>query len=205
MELYVIGLTGGIASGKSTVSAMLKQLGAMVIDADKIAKDIMMPGEEAYVETVKEFGEAILDPEGHIDRTKLGALIFEDPAARFKLNNITHPRVIKRFAEIMEGIKGQNVVVVWDVPLLFETGMDKLVNEVWVVWTDELTQVKRLMERNGLSEEEAWQRVKSQMPLAEKIMKADRLIDNRGSVSQTQRIVEGFYHQITRIMSKKHL
>lgn len=201
----MIGLTGGIASGKSTVSAMLKQLGAMVIDADKIAKDIMMPGEEAYVETVKEFGEAILDPEGHIDRTKLGALIFEDPAARFKLNNITHPRVIKRFAEIMEGIKGQNVVVVWDVPLLFETGMDKLVNEVWVVWTDELTQVKRLMERNGLSEEEAWQRVKSQMPLAEKIMKADRLIDNRGSVSQTQRIVEGFYHQITRIMSKKHL
>ncbi len=196
--MYVIGLTGGIASGKSTVSQMLRQLGAHVIDADLIAKLAIEPGTPAWEELVREFGEEILTPEKTIDRKKLGERVFGNPTALRRLNEITHPRIIRRIEEIVEEIgesfdrtedpKEERIVVI-DAPLLIETGMVSMVDEVWVVVVDVETQVDRLMARDHYEFEQALNRINAQMPLQEKVKFADVVIDNTGCLEETRRQV----------------
>lgn len=199
--MRVIGLTGGIASGKSTVSAILTDLGVPIIDADQVSREIVEPGEAAYNEIRQVFGEDVIAADGNLDRVMLGQLVFNDQSLRKKLNHITHPRVNERFQEKMKELEGKAEIVVWDVALLFESGMYQHVDEVWLVWVDVETQVCRLMERNGYSREEALARMRSQMPLEEKMKRADRLIDNRGTVEETRSTVTRFYKQLSSILT----
>ncbi|MGE5404495.1 MAG: dephospho-CoA kinase [Candidatus Saccharibacteria bacterium] len=198
--MYIIGLTGGIASGKSTISNFLKELGAYVIDADEVAHQIMLPGQPAYKEIVDEFGPQVVGSDSLLNRDKLGDLVFHDPALRFKLNQITHHRVGTAFKECIKQAPAATEIAVWDVPLLIETGMHRSVNEVWVVWVDRETQKRRLMERNGLSEEAALSRINSQMLLDDKMKYADRLIDNTGSIEDSKVTVTRFYNQLLSII-----
>jgi dephospho-CoA kinase len=182
-----IGLTGGIASGKSTVAKMLLELGIPVIDADQIAREAVEIGEEAYWQIVEKFGEEILQDDKTIDRAKLGAIVFNDEEKRKVLNSIVHPAVRKKMLEQKEQyIKSGAKTVVLDIPLLFESKLTYLVDKVMVVFVDEHTQLERLMERNGFSKEEAEVRIRAQMPLREKITKADAVIDNNGSIEKTK-------------------
>lgn len=181
--MKVVGLTGGIASGKSTVADLLRARGAVVIDADVVAREIVEPGEDAYNEIVAAWGPAVLGPDGALDRARLGAIIFSDAEARARLNAMTHPRVRRRMLEQAEALRRGPTpppVAVLDIPLLFENGLEALVEETWLVYLDPEHQLERLMRRNGYSREEAAQRIAAQLPLSEKARRATRLIDNNG-------------------------
>ncbi|WP_251549526.1 dephospho-CoA kinase [Neobacillus muris] len=183
----MIGLTGGIASGKSTVSNMFKELGITVIDADVEARLAVQQGEPAYKLIVSEFGEDILLENGEIDRPKLGSIIFYDSALRQRLNEITHPEVRKRMAQQMqEAVLNGEKAVVLDIPLLFEGKLTHMVEKTILVYVDAETQLKRLMNRNPLSKDEAKARIQSQMPLSEKVKLADAVIDNTGTIESTK-------------------
>ncbi|GIO21712.1 dephospho-CoA kinase [Oceanobacillus sp. J11TS1] len=183
----VIGLTGGIASGKSTVAKMFAALDIPVIDADIIAREVVEPGEESYQKVVEVFGEEILKEDGSINRPKLGSIIFSDSEKRERLNQIVHPAVRKRVLEKKEYyIRQGEKCIVLDVPLLFESKLTSLVEKTLVVFVVKETQLKRLMERNQLSEQEAWDRIQSQMPLEEKVKLADELIDNNHSIEESK-------------------
>lgn len=198
--MFIIGLTGGIASGKSTVSNMLKELGLPVIDADQVAREIVEPGQRAFNDIVREFGPQVVGPDGQLDRKALGDLVFAHPNLRLKLNSITHPRLWEVFNYRMQELPADVKIVVWDVPLLLETGMDQKVDEVWLVWVDVPLQIERLMKRDNLTEEEARQRLRAQMPIEEKMKRADRLIDNRGTVEETRALVTKFYNELAGIL-----
>jgi len=190
--MCIVGLTGGIATGKSTVAAVLRELGVTVIDADVVAREVVEPDRPAWQDIVAYFGPAILRPDRTIDRRQLGRLIFDDPEKRAALNRITHPRVIERMRELQADAvrqQGATGLVVLDVPLLFEAGMTGMVDEVWVVTARPETQLQRLMERDGLSVAEARQRIAAQMPLAQKAAQADRVIENDGPVEATRAAV----------------
>ncbi|MED5048959.1 dephospho-CoA kinase [Bacillus siamensis] len=191
----VIGLTGGIASGKSTVARMLIDKKITVIDADVIAKQAVEKGMPAYGQIVESFGKDILLENGGIDRKKLGSIVFTDEQKRLMLNQIVHPAVR---AEMMkqrdEAVARKERFVVLDIPLLYESGLDYLVGKVLVVTVPADIQLKRLMKRNSLTEEEAMSRITSQMPLADKTKKADAVIDNSGSLDYTK-------HQLEEILS----
>lgn len=183
----VVGLTGGIASGKSTVSQMLIERGYTVIDADLESRLAVEVGERAYNEIVNTFGEEILFEDGRIDRPKLGAIIFNDVEKRMKLNGIVHPDVRRRMLEKRDqAIKNGEALIILDIPLLFESKLTYMVDKVLLVYVDEPIQLQRLMERNHLTEEEAVARINSQMPLNEKIGMADVLINNNGSIDETR-------------------
>jgi len=196
----VVGLTGGIASGKSTVASFLKELGAYVIDADKVAREVVLPGRSAYSDIVKEFGEEILGPDGEINRSKLGGIIFQNPHARKRLNEITHPRIYNEIKKQVEERRKENPagIIVMDIPLLIETGMTELADEVWLAALPEKQQINRLMERDGYTEEEAEKRIKSQMPLNEKRKFAHRIIDTSGLLKDTRSQVNFFWNQINK-------
>lgn len=179
----MVGLTGGIASGKSTVADLLRARGAVVVDADVVAREIVAPGEDAYAEIVAEWGPSVVGPDGALDRARLGAIIFADPQARARLNAMTHPRVRSRMLEQAEALRHRPVpppAAVLDIPLLFENGLECLVEETWLVYLDPAHQLERLMRRNGFTREEAEQRIAAQLPLSEKARRATRLIDNNG-------------------------
>lgn len=183
----IIGLTGGIASGKSTVSAMFTELGITVIDADIEARLAVEPGEQAYQEIVRHFGPEILEQDGSINRSALGSIIFANEEKRLKLNSIVHPAVRERMAMKRQQVEASDEkAVVLDIPLLFESKLTGLVEKIIVVYVDEKTQLDRLMGRNGLSEEEALLRIRSQMPLKDKIVLADEVIDNNGTIEQSR-------------------
>ena len=183
----VIGLTGGIASGKSTISAMFTDLGITVIDADIEARLAVAPGEKAYNDIVSHFGRGILEDDRTINRPKLGEIIFNNEEKRLLLNSIVHPAVRERMAQKRAKAEEANEkAVVLDIPLLFESKLTGLVEKIIVVYVDEQTQLKRLMKRNGFSEEEAYSRIKSQMPLKDKVSLADAVIDNSGSIEQSR-------------------
>src|SRR3989442_4874689 len=193
--MKVLGLTGGIGSGKSMVASMFAQLGADVIDADQLARDVVELGQPALVEIATAFGRDVLLPDGRLDRGKLGRIIFADPVARGKLNAITHPRIRERIdAEIAARGSRPGVLVV-DIPLLYENDRTRTVETVIVVWIDSKTPPRRLNERDGLTEEEARQRIAAQMPLDEKRARADVVIDNSGSRESTRRQVEAIYRR----------
>lgn len=179
-----IGLTGSIASGKSTVSLMFDDLNIPVVDADKIAKEVVEPGERAYLKIVEAFGESILQSDRTLDRPALGAIIFADKSKRELLNSIVHPAVretmlLQRDSHLKSGAK----CVVLDIPLLFESKLTEFVDRTIVVFVDESVQLKRLMERDNYTKDEAIQRIQSQMPLKDKVKLADAVIDNNGSKS----------------------
>ncbi|WP_374719974.1 dephospho-CoA kinase [Parageobacillus toebii] len=182
-----IGLTGGIASGKSTVTKMLRGLGIPVIDADQVARDVVKVGEEAYEQIIKTFGQDILQENGEIDRAKLGAIVFYNEQERKKLNAIVHPAVRRRMLAEKEAYvqKGAKTIVL-DIPLLFESELTHLIDKIIVVYVDDDIQLERLMKRNGFSEEEALARIRSQMPLHEKVKKADAVINNNGTIEETK-------------------
>ena len=183
----VIGLTGGIASGKSTVSKMFQGFHIPVIDADIIAREVVEPGKEAYNEIVKAFGKEVLGENGELDRPKLGSIVFYNEEKRLLLNDIVHPAVRKEMnAQKDRYIKENAQAVVLDIPLLFESKLTSLVDQILLVYVDNETQITRLMERNNFTEEEAKARISSQMPLQEKIALADKVINNNGTIEETK-------------------
>ncbi|MEC1669208.1 dephospho-CoA kinase [Bacillus mojavensis] len=187
----VIGLTGGIASGKSTVANMLIDKGITVIDADIIAKQAVERGMPAYRQIIDEFGEDILLENGDIDRRKLGALVFTNEQKRLALNSIVHPAVREEMLKRRdESIANQETFVVLDIPLLFESKLESLVDKIIVVSVTKELQLERLIKRNQLTEEEALSRIRSQMPLEEKVSRADNVIDNSGTLEETKQQLE---------------
>ncbi|MFS0561046.1 dephospho-CoA kinase [Terribacillus sp. 179-K 1B1 HS] len=183
----VIGLTGGIASGKSTVSELFREYDIPVIDADVVAREVVEPGEPALAAIVEAFGAEILLPDGTLDRPKLGSIIFPDPGKRETLNGIVHPVVRERMTAERDRLKPLHPAVVLDIPLLFEGNQLHLVDKVVVVSVDFEVQLERLMHRNNLTEQEALDRIASQMPLADKVARADAIIDNNGSKEDTKK------------------
>jgi dephospho-CoA kinase len=183
-----IGLTGGIASGKSTVSSLLIELGFPVIDADQIAREAVKPGEEPYKKIVETFGREILLENGEINRPKLGSIIFHDQEKRDLLNKIVHPFVRRRMIEQKEALfeKGEKAVIL-DIPLLFESKLTHLVDKTILVYVDADVQLERLMRRNDLTENEAKARIASQMPLVQKVPLADTVINNNGTIEETRK------------------
>ncbi|MBI2487363.1 MAG: dephospho-CoA kinase [Deltaproteobacteria bacterium] len=196
--MKVIGLTGNIGCGKSVVARMFEELGARVIDADRIARLVVEPGESAWKEIVQTFGEAILNSDGTINRSKLGEIVFNDKEKREALNRITHPRIVERIKEVIEDFRKENVeVVIVEAALIVEKGgMKPLINDLIVVTADEETQIRRLIERNALSREEALSRIKSQMPLSEKVKYATYVIDNSGTLDEMRKQVEEVWKRI---------
>ncbi|WP_038069466.1 MULTISPECIES: dephospho-CoA kinase [Thermoanaerobacterium] len=190
--MKVIGLTGGIASGKSTVSSILKSLGAVIIDADVVSREIMIKGTETYNILVSVFGKEILRKDGEIDRRKLGNLVFADKEKLNKLNEITHPEIIKRIKDIIEEErkKGKEKAIVLDAALLIEMKLFNMVDEVWLVVVDKKTQIRRLMKRDNLSYKDALNRIKSQMSIEDKMKYADFIINNCKDFNAIKRQVE---------------
>lgn len=188
---FIIGLTGGIASGKSTVSKMFQKRGIPVVDADQIAREVVETGKEAYEKIVGAFGREILNEDGSINRAKLGSIVFQHKTKRELLNSIVHPAVRKEMKKKQEQFVLQGAkAVVLDIPLLFESDLTHLVDKIIVVYVNENTQLQRLMKRNHLSKEEALARINAQMPLKEKIKMADEVIDNEGDFNDTERQLE---------------
>lgn len=198
MQVKTIGLTGGIASGKSIVSKTLQDLGAVAISTDEIGHRIMEPHKKAWYDIIAYFGQEILNDDLTINRQKLGAIVFDNREKLNKLNKITHPHILAEMREAIQRIASDNpdAVAVVEVPLLYETHMEKLFDEVWVIWVDNDTQVKRLMNRDGIGREDALKRIESQMPLDEKASRADVLIDNRHDIEETKAIVTRNFNNI---------
>lgn len=192
----ILGLTGGIASGKSTVSNYFKSINVPLIDADVVAHDVMSAGEPVVFEIAETFGDEYILENGEVDRTKLGDLVFANPDQRRLLNDIVQDEIrqeINRRKEI--ALADDPDLIVLDIPLLFEGGYDKQVDLVMVVYVDGPTQKKRLLKRNtDLNEEDAENRIKSQMPLDMKAEKADVIIDNNGTVEETVDQIKTWVH-----------
>jgi len=195
----VLGLTGGIGSGKSMVLSMFANLGAEVIDADQLAREVVEPGQPALEEIATAFGRDMLMPDGRLDRGKLARIIFADPVARARLNAITHPRIRERMATEMALRGSRPGLLIVDIPLLYENDRSDTVESVIVVWVDAKTQLRRLTERDGLTPDEARQRIAAQMPLDEKRARADLVVDNSGSRENTRRQVEVIYRRFAPI------
>ncbi len=196
--MITVGLTGGIATGKSTVARILREAGAHVIDADRIAREAVGRGRPAWRDIVEHFGKGVLRPDGEIDRARLGNIIFNDPDQQAALNRIVHPRVFAdieaRRARIAE--TAPHAVVVLDIPLLFEAGSRRNLAEVIVVYAPEPVQLARLMQRDGLSRRDALARIRSQMPIEEKRQRATRVIDNSGDLAATRRQALAVYRDL---------
>ncbi|KGX83571.1 dephospho-CoA kinase [Pontibacillus marinus] len=192
----VIGLTGSIATGKSTVSLMFDDYDIPVIDADKISRKVVEPGEKAYDQIVETFGRDILREDDTIDRKALGAIVFNDEEKRKALNGIVHPAVREKMLEERDYHVRQNEkAVVLDIPLLFESELTHFVDKILVVYVDEEIQLKRLMERDESTEDEAKSRINSQMPVSKKAEEADAVISNNGTKQQS-------YDQLDAILRK---
>ena len=201
----IVGLTGGIATGKSTVTAMLQALGAYVVDADVWARRVVEPGSPGLAAIAAHFGADILEADGALSRAKLATIIFSDAAARQTLNQITHPLV-------REGMRAETAAffathptepIVWDVPLLFEGEIQHLVDESIVVVVDDSIQLQRLMARNNLSQEDAQQRIVAQLPLAKKAAMATYVVDNNQSLDNTKRQVRQIWQEICAKMHRR--
>ncbi len=197
--MMLIGLTGGVATGKSTVAKMFKVCGAVVIDADELARQVVQPGKPAWRDIIRQFGKSVLNPDRTINRHALGAIVFRHPTKRRTLERIIHPRVAREQKRLTREAcrKNPNAVVIYDVPLLFEAGIDKRVDKTVVVTADRETQIARLKKRNGLTRAEALRRIKSQMPLAMKRRRADYLFNGKENQLLLREHVRECYKQLT--------
>eukprot|EP00262_Sarcandra_glabra_P003267 TRINITY_DN13902_c0_g1_i1.p1 TRINITY_DN13902_c0_g1~~TRINITY_DN13902_c0_g1_i1.p1 ORF type:complete len:230 (+),score=34.53 TRINITY_DN13902_c0_g1_i1:92-781(+) len=196
--MRIVGLTGGIASGKSTISNLFKANAIPVVDADVVARDVLKKGGGGWKKVVTAFGEDILQDNGEVDRAHLGQIVFSDPGKRQLLNRLLAPFISKGiFWEIAKlWIKGSKVIVL-DIPLLFEAKMDRWTNPIIVVWVDPETQLQRLMARDGISEEQARNRINAQTSLDRKRQQADIVIDNIGSLEETKEQFQKVLIQVT--------
>jgi dephospho-CoA kinase len=194
----LVGLTGGIATGKSTVSEMLRRRGCVVIDADVLAREVVAPGEPALAAIADEFGADVIAADGTLDRKKLGAIVFRDAERRKRLEAITHPAIRERFARRIADLTGRGFagLVVFDAPVMIESGNYKHMDRLVVVATDPGTQLARLMARDGIARDEAERKIASQMPVAEKAALADHVIDNSGDRATTERQVDRVYEAL---------
>ncbi|NGZ60769.1 MAG: dephospho-CoA kinase [Nitrospira sp. LK265] len=196
--MILIGLTGGVATGKSTVAKMFKKCGAIVIDADELAREVVRPGKPAWRDIMRRFGQSVLNSDRTINRQILGQIVFRDQMKLRQLERIIHPRVTAEQERLTRQAsrKDPKAVVIYDVPLLFEAGIDKRVDKTVVVTADRETQIMRLKKRNGFTRTEAVRRIDSQMPLAMKRLRADYVLDgtkHRQSLSRdVSRLFEGF-------------
>jgi dephospho-CoA kinase len=203
--MLLVGLTGGIASGKSLVAGVFKDLGAHLVDADRIVHELLEPGSEAAREVLDCFGEEILLPDGRIDRRKLGEIVFNDAAKRARLNQCLHPKVFESYqAQVRQvGNRSPQAIIVLDAALLIETGYHRGMDRVVVVYAEPEQQLERLISRNGFTREEALARVQSQMPLAEKRDFADYVIDNTGTRERTQQQAREVYSRLKQEAEKR--
>ncbi|AQQ52824.1 dephospho-CoA kinase [Planococcus lenghuensis] len=187
----IIGLTGSIASGKSTVAAMLKEKGYALVDADAVARQVVEPGTETLARISRAFGEDVLQADKTLNREKLGALIFNDPNSRKKLNDIIHPAIRQEMLrQREEWLANGAQTVIMDIPLLFESKLEHFADKILVVSVSEENQLARLMQRNGLTAQDARARISSQLPVSEKEKRADAVIYNNGSIAETERQLE---------------
>jgi len=187
--MILVGLTGGIATGKSTVASIFRRFGATVIDADQLAREVVRPGKPAWREIVKSFGKRVLLPDRTIDRPALGSIVFHNRRKLRRLEQIIHPRVAREQQRRARDIarRTPDALIIYEVPLLFEAGVNTRVDKIIVVTADRGTQVARLKRRNGLTRREAIQRITSQLPLAEKARRADIVLDGTKSKSSLSR------------------
>ncbi len=197
--MLVIGLTGSIGSGKSEAARYLAKLGASVIDADQVGHEVYTRESEAWRQVVEAFGKEILGPDKEIDRSKLGAIVFSEPDQLAELNRIMHPLMARIVEKKIEDLRGQAVeVAVVEAALLYEAGWDSLVQEVWVTDSPEEAIMKRLSERNGLSQEEVRKRISSQMDQAERLRQADAIIDNSGDIAAMESAIDDVWNSRVR-------
>ncbi|HLB05492.1 MAG TPA: dephospho-CoA kinase [Thermodesulfobacteriota bacterium] len=200
--MLIVGLTGGYASGKSTVARMFMELGAALIDADQLAREVVEPEKAAWFEIVAHFGKGILLENRGIDRKALGEIVFKDKEERERLNAIVHPKVLEEELRAIEKIRGRepDAIVILSVPLLIESGHYRHCGKIIVVTVDEETHIKRLINRDGFTREEAIRRISAQMPLSEKVKYADFVIDNSGSIKDTESHVRNIFNIIKQKM-----
>lgn len=196
--MILVGLTGGVASGKSTVADMFQRCGALVIDADVLAHRVVEPGKPAWRAIVKTFGKAVLNPDRTLNRQALGAMVFRSRTKLRRLEQIIHPRVAREQARLTRQAarKDPNAVVIYDVPLLFEAGIDKRVDKIIVVTADRETQIARLHRRNGFTRAEAIRRIRSQLPLRKKAAAADYLLDGTAPRPRLFTMVSRLYRKL---------
>lgn len=200
-DFKLIGLTGGIATGKSTVANIIKGYGYKVIDADKIARDIVKKDKPAYKKIVEDFGEKVLNKDKTLNRKKLGDIIFRDKSLREKLNNIVHPCVFKTIKGLIIEYSQNEKYIFVDIPLLIEE-IDKFkecgicFDEIWLVYTDEVTQLDRLIKRDSINKEEGLERIRAQMPINLKREYATKIIDNRGNLKTLKKQMEKAIYEI---------
>ena len=193
----VIGLTGGIGSGKSTVSRFLADLGAVIIDADKIGHEVYLPDTVCWQELVKMFGNRILTADNTIDRKKLGIIVFNNPAELKRLNSVVHPLMFEMAKQKIDDYRRQGVkIVVLDAPILYETNWTSLVDEVWVVVSNEANVIKRAVARTGLPEEQIRARIRSQMSYEERIKRAQVVIHNDGTAEDLKKKVKELWERV---------
>ncbi|MBD1401064.1 dephospho-CoA kinase [Pelovirga terrestris] len=181
----ILGVTGNIASGKSSVCRELARRGAPVVDADQLAREVVAPDSPVLEQLVAAFGEKILKADGSLDREYLGALVFSDPSARERLNAIIHPAIAALSVQRLQQLRDTAPLVIYEAPLLYEVGAETRVDKVLLVTIDPAVQLARLMERDGLDEQSARQRIAAQMPQDQKIARADYLVDNSASRAET--------------------
>jgi dephospho-CoA kinase len=199
-----VGLTGGIASGKSTVAEMFAGLGAKVVDADDIARKVLLPGQSAWKKLRQTFGEYFFHADGRVKRNRLRGVIFTDPEKRRQLNKIVHPEVMREIESRSKQLStaDQDGVMLVDMPLLLEVGMANRFDKVIVVYVSETIQIKRLRQRDGTSTQEAKQALSAQMPLSDKVGQADYVIDNSGTLDETRVQVEKVWRELCGLAGK---
>jgi dephospho-CoA kinase len=195
--VLLVGLTGGIGSGKSTVARLLEKRGAVVFDADLLAREAVEPGTPGHAAVIERFGADVLAPGGELDREALASIVFADPAARRDLEQIVHPEVRRLFAEGSEAYRDTDRVVVFSAPLLVETGMHTAFEVLVVVSATVATQIERLMRQRGMSEPSIRARIDAQAPLEDKAAAADILVDNEGSLDELESQVEQLWNDLS--------
>ncbi|MBI5906379.1 MAG: dephospho-CoA kinase [Deltaproteobacteria bacterium] len=196
--MRIFGLTGNIASGKSTVASMLRDLGIPVLDADRISREVTAPGGRAYEAVVRAFGPGIVGSDGAIDRKRLGAVVFADPARRAQLEEITHPAILEAMKSALDDLSRRGIpLAVVEAALIHESGRKGLVEAVIAVRCDAEAQLRRLMRRDGISMEAATARLRAQMDAGRKADASDYVIDNSGDIGETRRQVERLAHVLS--------
>ncbi len=195
--MLLVGLTGGIGSGKSTVARMLEERGAVVFDADLLAREAVEPGTPGHTAVLERFGADVLAPGGELDREALASIVFADPSARRDLEQIVHPEVRRLFAEGSEAYRDTDRIVVFSAPLLVESGMHTAFEILVVVSATVATQIERLMRQRGMSEAAIRARIDAQAPLEDKAAVADFLVDNGGTLAELESQVERLWHDLS--------